>query len=179
MSLNSKQLREVVDPDPRTLELVRQKRVKMQWILHDIVDTYNVGSIFRLADAMGVEKLWLCGKTECPPNHRIEKASVGTHKWVDWSYAKDSIYVMGEIRKKNSDMKIVAVEQARESVGLGAVELNLPVAVVVGNETEGLSSEVLNEVDTIIEMPMHGINKSLNVAVSLAMVMARVKDLVE
>ncbi len=176
MRLNSQQLRDIIEPEPQVLAEVRKSRLDMQWVLDDIVDTYNVGSIFRLADAVGVRRVWLCGKTECPPNPRIEKASVGTHRWVDWAYAKDAMSVIDEIKIQNPEVQIAAVEQSERSVGLDKTNLTLPLLLIVGNETEGVSEELLQRVDTIIEMPMRGINKSLNVVVSLAMVMARIDE---
>jgi len=177
MSLNSRQLRDIVVPDSDELMEIKNCRLEIQFVLHDVVDTYNVGSVFRLADAVGVSKVWLCGKTECPPNSRIDKSSVGTHRWVDWSYVDKTVSVIKELKIKIPNVSIVAIEQSEKSVGLIDVDLELPLVLVVGNETDGVSREVLELSDTIVEMPMRGVNKSLNVVVSLAMVVSRIKSL--
>ncbi len=179
MSLNSRQLRDIMVPNPEERMEVVHRRLDIQVVLHDVVDTYNVGSVFRLADAVGVSKVWLCGKTECPPNPRIDKSSVGTHRWVDWSYVDRTMSVIEEIKMRDPNINVVAIEQSEKSVGLMSVELELPLVLIVGNETDGISDEVLELSDTIIEMPMRGINKSLNVVVSMAMVIARIGSLMK
>ncbi len=154
-------------------------------ILENIYDTYNVGGLFRLADALAVQKMYLCGQMEVPPNPKIAKASVGTDKIVPWEYRESTVGVIEELRKKYSDLngsekssgdigdnmiKIYAVEQSAGSIPYHEVLFPSMVALVVGNETFGVSGETLKAVDEILEIPMWGINKSLNVIVSAAIV---------
>lgn len=140
-------------------------------ILDNILDTYNVGAIFRLADAVAAEKVILCGTTETPPNTRIKKASVNTTEWVEWEYASSTKEAINDLRFKIHDLKIVAIEQSEKSTPFDKAEYAFPIALVVGNETSGISQEVLDVVDEIVEIPMWGVNKSLNVMVSLGIVL--------
>ena len=82
--LNARQLRTTLIADPEKLKTIKKNPIYI--ILDNVLDTYNVGAIFRLADAVAAEKIYLCGQTESPPNPRIKKASVSTWKWVDWEY---------------------------------------------------------------------------------------------
>jgi len=139
-------------------------------ILDNVLDTYNIGSIFRLADAIAAEKVYLCSATETPPNTRIKKASINTWAWVDWEYAPDTAILLAKLKSENSKLSCVAVEQDERSVPFQHVTYTMPIAIVVGNETHGISKEVLNEVDTIVELPMYGVNTSLNVVVSCGII---------
>lgn len=134
-----------------------------------MLDTYNVGSIFRLADAVAAEKVMLCGATLTPPNSRIKKASINTTGWVSWEYAESALGAVSKL--KSQGVRIVAVEQDVRSKPFNNVAYDFPLAIVVGNETTGVSKEVLNAADMIVELPMWGVNKSLNVMVSLGIIL--------
>jgi len=130
-----------------------------------------VGGIFRLADAVAAEKVILCGETETPPNSRIKKASINTTEWVDWSYASTAVEALQGLKSQNSKVKIIAIEQSKKSTPYTEIDYKFPAAFVVGHESEGVSREVLNLADQIVEIPMWGVNKSLNVIVSLGIVL--------
>ena len=147
------------------------KRNPIYIILDSVMDTYNVGAIFRLADAVAAEKVILCGETETPPNTRIKKASINTTEWVAWSYASTTVEALQELKNQNSKIKIIAIEQDSKSASFDKIEYQFPVAFVVGHETHGISKEVLDICDQIVELPMYGINTSLNVMVSLGIVL--------
>jgi tRNA G18 (ribose-2'-O)-methylase SpoU len=167
MKLNAKELRDVVEGDIQE-NLKQIKRRPIYFILENIYDTYNIGGLFRLADALAIEKLYLCGESEVPPNSKIKKASIGTYKVVPWEYKKTAGEVISELKKKN--VLILAVEQAKNSVPYTQAEYTAPVAIIVGNETYGVLPETLAMADHIVEIPMWGVNKSLNVIVSAAIV---------
>lgn len=150
---------------------VKLKKQEIYIILDNVLDTYNIGSIFRLADAVAAKKLYLCGGTETPPNPRIKKASINTTEWVEWSYSPLAIEVIYDLRHTIYDIQIVAIEQSNKSVQYDKFNYTLPVCLVVGNETTGVSKEVLETSDAIVELPMFGVNKSLNVMVSLGVVL--------
>ena len=152
-------------------ELKKIKKNPIYIILDNVLDTYNVGAIFRLADAVAAEKVILCGQTEIPPDSRIKKASINTTEWVTWSYASTAVEALQELKVKNEKLKIIAIEQDERSVQYDQVQYQFPVALVVGNETSGVSKEVLEIADQIVEIPMWGVNKSLNVMVSLGIVL--------
>lgn len=159
--LNSSQLRTTL---PSEEDKQKLKRNPIYLILDNVLDTYNIGSLFRLADAVSAEKIYLCGECEIPPHTRITKAAIDTDKWVPWEYRKSAIEVVNELKQKG--VQIVSLEQNEKSVVYDKAEYKFPVAVVSGNETYGVSREVLDASDIIAEIPMHGINVSLNVVVS-------------
>lgn len=167
MKLNAKEMRTVEETD--VLDAAKNlKRNPVYLILEGIYDTYNVGGLFRLADGLAVEKIYLCGQMEIPPNHKIKKASIGTYKVVPWEYKKTAMEAITELKAKG--VQIVAIEQDSRAVPYTGMEYIFPVALLVGNETYGVLPETLAVVDKIVEIPMWGINKSLNVIVSAAIV---------
>lgn len=172
MKLNAKELREVED-DSLTEQLKNLKRHPIYLILESVYDTYNVGGLFRLADALAVEKIYLCGTMEIPPNAKIKKASIGTYKVVPWEYKVTAAEAIEELRHLtfNKPIHIMAIEQSEDAKPYTKVEYPFPVAFLVGNETSGVLPETLALVDEVAEIPMWGINKSLNVIVSAAIVM--------
>lgn len=163
---------------PSEQDLKKIKRNPIYIVLDNVMDTYNVGAIFRLADAVAAEKVILCGQTETPPHTRIKKASINTTEWVAWSYALTAVEALQELKTQfcnaESNIQIVAIEQDIKSVQYNKIEYRFPIALVVGHETEGVSKEVLTLADYITEIPMFGINKSLNVMVSLGIVLYEV-----
>jgi len=156
--------------DPSKEDLAKIKRREIYFILDNILDTYNTGGIFRLADALGVSKIFLCGVTETPPNTRIKKASINTTEWVKWEYAETAVEAIKKLKSKIKNLTVVAVEQDKKSVPYTEIDYKLPIAFVVGNETDGMSKESLKACDKIAEIPMWGVNKSLNVIISLGIV---------
>ncbi|OGG27082.1 hypothetical protein A2960_02995 [Candidatus Gottesmanbacteria bacterium RIFCSPLOWO2_01_FULL_39_12b] len=184
-NLNARQLR-TQEPDPKVIERIKKNPIYI--VLDNVLDTYNIGSIFRLADAVAAKKIFLCGETETPPNPRIKKASINTWNWVEWEYAETAKKAIEKISKeqgqgqplqgKGSPCKIVAVEQHEKSIPLSELKVELPVVVVVGNETYGVSKDVLEIADRIVELPMFGINKSLNVMVSCGIVLYKLTEFI-
>lgn len=169
--LNAQQLR-TTEAD---LEIARSvKKNPISIILDNVLDTYNVGSIFRLADAVAAEKVYLCGETLTPPNSRIKKASINTWQWVEWEYSPSASEAVMRLKRQAPSTAIVAVEQDARSTPFYEVKYEFPLAIVVGNETYGVNKEVLDMANTIIELPMWGINKSLNVMVSLGIIVYEV-----
>lgn len=168
LKLNAQELR-TIEPTEEQIESVKKQPIFI--VLDNVLDTYNVGSIFRLADAVAAEKVFLCGETLTPPNPRIKKASVSTWKWVNWEYANSALSAIEKLKSQIPMIKIVAVEQDRRSKSFNEVTYELPLAIVVGNETHGVSKDVLDMADFIVELPMFGINKSLNVMVSCGIIL--------
>ncbi|MEK7571913.1 MAG: TrmH family RNA methyltransferase [Patescibacteria group bacterium] len=173
IKLDAKKLR-LSNPDPQ--EIKKLPRNEIVIIVDNVLDTYNIGSIFRLADAVAAKKVYLCGDTETPPNHRIKKASINTTEWVPWEYKKTAIEAIEELRKENKEIKIYAVEQNETSVPYDSLDYKLPVGLVIGHETTGVTNEAMEAVDAIVEMPMWGVNISLNVMVSLGIMLYKVME---
>jgi len=159
---------------PAKEDLEKIKRNQIYIILDNVMDTYNVGAIFRLADAVAAEKVILCGETETPPNTRIKKASINTTEWVPWEYSSSAEKAIKNLKSKIKDLSIISVEQDKRSTPFQKADYSFPVALVVGHETHGVSEEVLNISDKIVELPMYGVNTSLNVMVSLGIVLYEV-----
>jgi len=157
-------------------EIRKIKKNPIYIVLDNVMDTYNVGAIFRLADAVAAERVILCGQTETPPHTRIKKASINTTEWVAWSYAPTAVEALQELKVQNEKLKVVAIEQDKRSVSYDKANYDFPIALVVGHETTGVSKEVLDIADQIIEIPMRGVNKSLNVMVSLGIVLYKVME---
>lgn len=171
MKLAAKELRV---SNPTAEEFARIKKNPIYIVLDNVLDTYNIGSVFRLADAVAAEKVILCEGSETPPNHRIKKASINTTEWVKWEYASTAVEAISNLKLQIPNIQIIAVEQDARSVPYDQVDYQFPVAIVVGHETTGVSKEVMDMADHIVEMPMWGVNISLNVMVSLGIVLYEV-----
>ena len=171
--LNARQLRK---SDPKHTELKKIKRNPIYLVLDNVIDTYNIGSLFRLADAIAAEKMFLCGDMEYPPSSRIHKAAVGTENWVPWEKIDSTLELV--LKLKAIGVFIVAVEQHPKSIAYSLLPSasSFPCAVIVGNETEGIDQKVLKEADIIVELPMHGINKSFNVWGSAAVIAYKILE---
>ena len=174
LRLDAKRLRK---SEPTEKDLKKIKRNPIYLVLDRIIDTYNTGSLFRLADAVAAEKMYLCGEMEYPPSSRIHKAAVGTQKWVPWKKKESTLSTIKELKKKG--VQLLVVEQSKRSISYKEFKPKFPVAIVVGNETEGVSKEILDEADVIIELPMFGINKSFNVWGSAAVVVYKVLEFIK
>ena len=171
IKLGAKELRTI---KPQKGELKKIKKHPIYIILDNVLDTYNVGAIFRLGDAVAAEKVILCGQTETPPHTRIKKASINTTEWVQWEYFADTKSAIDHLRLTIDHLQIIAIEQSSKAVPYDKADYSFPVALVVGHETDGVSKEVLKIADQIVEIPMWGVNKSLNVMVSLGIVLFEV-----
>ncbi len=168
IKLGAQELRTTKSTDEERRKI---KKNPIYIILDNVMDTYNIGSIFRLADAVAAEKVILCGETETPPHTRIKKASINTTEWVAWQYFADAKTAISNLKSQISNLKVIAVEQDARSVPYDKANYSFPIALVVGHETTGVSKEVLKICDQIVEIPMWGVNKSLNVVVSLGIVL--------
>lgn len=165
VKLKAKELR-VTEPTPE--ELAQIKRNPIVFVLDEVLDTFNIGSFFRLADAVAARKIYLCGDMETPPSSRIHKAAVGTENWVPWVHKKTALEATAELRKRG--FYIVAVEQHPDSIPYSELQAQFPIALVLGHETKGISDAVLRQADVIVELPMYGVNKSFNVWGSAAVI---------
>jgi 23S rRNA (guanosine2251-2'-O)-methyltransferase len=173
IKLGAQELRTTV-PDPEVLKKIKKNPVYI--VLDNVMDTYNIGSVFRLADAVAAEKVILCGETETPPHTRIKKASINTTEWVSWEYFPTAVEAINDLRLKIKDLRVIAVEQDAKSIPYDKTDYSFPIALIVGHESTGVSKEVLDICGQIVEIPMWGVNKSLNVMVSLGIVLFKVME---
>jgi len=148
-------------------------------VCHNIRSRHNVGSIFRTADGAGVSKIFLCGITPAPPHPNIEKVSLGAEKFVEWEKAKDAWRVMEGLKKDG--FEIVALEQAKNAISLSQTDNRCrfakKIALILGNEVEGLPKSVLKRADKIIYIPMFGQKESLNVSVAFGVVIYKLAEI--
>ena len=139
-------------------------------ILDNIRSLNNIGSVFRTADAFLIEKIYLCGITATPPHKDIRKTALGATDSVSWEYRKDTLELVEEL--KISGFKVVSIEQAENATQLDQfdVEKKVKYALVFGNEVKGVSQEVVNASDQVLEIPQYGTKHSLNISVSAGIV---------
>lgn len=134
-------------------------------ILDDVRSRHNVGSIFRSADAFGVEEIILCGFTPHPPHREIEKTALGATRSVPWTTAADAL---SAVTAANADgYRTFAVEQTLQAIPIGQLQgvEHGPIALVFGNELNGVSEGVIEACDACTIIPQHGSKHSLNVSV--------------
>lgn len=167
MKLNSHQLRRSRVGEAKKLQK-EISRNPIVLVLDNVLDTYNIGSFFRLADAIAAEKIYLCGPVVTPPNIKIHRASIGTWKWILWEHFDSTEECLKKLKKEK--YQIVACEQNNKSVEYTKAKYDFPVAVIAGSESHGISNEVLRLADKIVEIPMYGINVSLNVLVATSII---------
>ncbi|MEC3966797.1 RNA methyltransferase [Flagellimonas halotolerans] len=139
-------------------------------ILDNVRSLNNIGSVFRTADAFLVQKIYLCGITATPPHKDIRKTALGATESVEWEYKEDTLELVGALRQRG--VKIVSVEQAQNAVMLNdyQVKPDETIALIFGNEVKGVSQEVVNASDTVLEIPQFGTKHSLNISVSTGVV---------
>ena len=143
-------------------------------ILHNVRSLFNVGSIFRTADAVGLEKLYLCGLTPTPYDifgtlrSQLAKVSLGAEKTVAWE--KQTSIVKTILKLKDEGYKIAAIELAKNSMPYFNFKAPTKTALIVGHEVKGLPKNILALADVVLEIPMRGLKESLNVGVAFGVV---------
>ena len=147
-------------------------------ILPDIRSAINVGAIFRTADAVGVDKIYLVGVTPRPTDKfgrtqkDIKKSALGAEIWIPWEYKKILFPLISKLKKDG--YKIIALEQNKNSIDYRKFKPANKTAFILGEEVSGLAKKILNKCDKIIEIPMHGKKESLNVSVACGVALFRV-----
>lgn len=139
-------------------------------ILDNIRSLNNIGSVFRTADAFLVKKIYLCGITAKPPHKDIQKTALGATDSVEWEYAENTLDVITKL--KDEGIFIASIEQAELAVNLNdfSVQKELTYAVIFGNEVKGVQQKVVSASDVVIEIPQFGTKHSLNISVSVGVV---------
>jgi len=140
-------------------------------VLDNIRSAHNVGSAFRTADSFKIDKLWLCGICAVPPSAEIHKSALGAEDSVAWEYVADTMEAIG--RLKQEGYVIISAEQAVDSVMLDrfSPEKGGRYAVVFGNEVNGVAQDVVDASDVVVEIPQFGTKHSLNVSVSIGVIL--------
>ena len=152
-------------------EAYKQKaKLPVTVVLDNIRSMYNVGAVFRTCDAFLVEKLYLCGITARPPHREIHKTAIGATESVEWVYYSTAKEAVNNL--KHQGYLIIGVEQTDESISLpdAPIDPTKSYALVMGNEVEGLSEELLEDLHSAVEIPQFGTKHSLNISVSSGIV---------
>ena len=152
-------------------------------ILHNIRSLHNVGSIFRTADAAGIEKIYLGGITPAPIDRfgkyrpQLTKVSLGAEKYVAWEKIGSTVRLIDKLKNPptGGGYKIFAIEQSKKSIPYYCIRRSSDtivnkIVLVLGNEIKGLPTSILKRADKILEIPMKGRKESLNVAVAFGVV---------
>jgi tRNA G18 (ribose-2'-O)-methylase SpoU len=145
-----------------------------------------VGGMYRVSDAAGVTKVYHCGQTPVPPDPKIVRASVGLVNYIPWEYKQDILALVKSLKVEG--YTIIVLEQNEKSISIDELGMRmgnvgarhaLPVqqniALISGNETFGVKQEVIELADIVVELPMYGINKSLNVVVSTGIALYEIR----
>ncbi|MCM8776111.1 MAG: RNA methyltransferase [Candidatus Omnitrophica bacterium] len=143
-------------------------------VLNNIRSLYNVGSILRTADGVGVEKIWLCGITGIPPDPKISKTALGADKTVPWEYRENVRGLLEEL--KFIGYQIVLLEQTERSIPYEEFVPRPPVCLVLGNEISGVVEDILPSCDVAVEIEMAGLKNSLNVSVAFGIVAYHIRN---
>jgi len=139
-------------------------------ILDDVRSMHNVGSAFRTCDAFAISAIYLCGYTPTPPHRDIHKTALGATETVTWKHFTNTMDAVAAARE--AGYKIFAVEQVHNSIQLNQFSWNKEhIALVFGNEVAGVNNEVLKVADGCIEIPQWGSKHSINISVSLGVVL--------
>jgi len=164
-------LKRTILPSPQVVEELRVRK-KFSCLLDNIRSAWNVGSIFRTADGLGIEKLYLCGITPTPKNESVAKTALGAEEAVTWEYSNNALETANQL--KADGHTLIALEQDERATVLGDPSTSLRFAqgdkliLIVGNEVTGVDTDLLDLCDHIIHIPMRGRKRSFNVVVAFA-----------
>ena len=156
------------------------KKTPLIIILDNIRSLNNIGSIFRTSDAFLIEKIYLCGITATPPNRKITKTAIGSTETVEWEYINDINDLIDNLI--NHKVKIWSVEQVVKSTklqDLKSIDSKKKHALIFGNEIDGVSQEVINKSDGLIEINQYGTKHSLNISVAVGIVIWKFYNLIK
>ena len=164
------------------LNMVEKSRDAGKYVLmlHDIRSVYNVGALFRTADAIGITSIILSGYSPTPIDRfgrrrpDMAKSALGSEQAIPWEYVDDPLFKIQEL--KEAGYQIVGVEQDERSVDYKTVEKADRMVFVLGTETTGMIPELVQLCDTVVEIPMNGMKESLNVSVAAGIVLYRILD---
>ena len=151
-------------------EFKTSKKTPLIVVLDNIRSLNNIGSVFRTCDAFLIQKIYLCGITAKPPHKDIHKTALGSTDTVAWEYVENTIELIEKL--KTEKVKIVSIEQTKNATMLNnfTPQQLTTYAIIFGNEVKGVSQDVVNASDVVIEIPQYGTKHSLNISVSAGIV---------
>ena len=147
-------------------------------ILHNIRSVVNVGAMFRISDAVGIKKIYLTGYTPAPLDRfgrirkDLAKSALGAEKFVSWEQKKNIYPLL--VKLKKDGFEIIGIEQTKKSIDYRKIKPRIKNVFIVGAEVTGIPESILKKCDTIAEIPMRGKKESLNVSVSLGIVLFQI-----
>ncbi|GAA0876656.1 RNA methyltransferase [Wandonia haliotis] len=152
-------------------EFKEQDKFPVILVLDNIRSLNNVGTFFRTGDAFNVQKIFLCGITAKPPHRDIHKTALGATETVEWEYAQSTVDTIHQL--KSEGVRTLVLEQTEQTTMLQTLEWNgkEPVALIFGNEVDGVQQEVVDCCDEVVEIPQFGTKHSFNVSVSAGIVL--------
>ncbi len=156
------------------------QKPKICLALDNIRSTHNVGSIFRIADAIGVDKIYLCGVTPSPIDRfgrerkDIAKVALGAEKNIEWENSEDIVHLIKKMKKLG--YKVIALEQDKSSINYKKIKIDSDAFIILGEETKGIKKDILDLCDHIVEIPMRGNKESLNVSVATGVLLYALFD---
>jgi 23S rRNA (guanosine2251-2'-O)-methyltransferase len=152
-------------------EFKRSEKIPIIVVLENVRSAYNVGSVFRTADAFLLQAVYICGYTAHPPHKEIKKTALGAEETMEWKYFKKANEAIEELRKES--YKVFSVEQAVNSHPLQQIQIkeNEKLALVFGNEVSGIEQTTIELTDGCIEIPQLGMKHSLNIATAVGVVL--------
>jgi len=153
----------------RLADLPQRPRNPVHVVLDNLRSAYNVGSIFRTADAGAVQHIHLCGMSAHPPHKKLEKTALGAFDYVPWTYHERTIDCLDAVGKQG--IPRVAIEITDDAIPIDRFDWPAPVAIVFGNEVTGINDKVLARCDTTVHIPMYGFKNSMNVATAFGVVL--------
>ncbi len=163
---------EIFSRQPNLETLQKMERLPIYAVAENIRSMHNVGSFFRSSDGARIAHLFLTGFTAQPPRLEIEKTALGATDSVPWSYSQNTAEVVHALKKRG--VQIVVVEHTSASVNYFEADYSYPLCLVMGNEVDGVSEEIVQMADLAVEIPMLGIKQSLNVSVAYGIVLYHV-----
>ncbi|HMI78204.1 MAG TPA: RNA methyltransferase [Ferruginibacter sp.] len=155
-------------------EFKRTEKIPVIAVLENIRSAYNVGSVFRTADAFLINAIYITGYTCVPPHKEIKKTALGAEESVDWKHFASSPEAIDSLKEEG--YKVYAVEQVENSLRLQQVEfgVNEKIAVIFGNEVSGVEQSTIELCDGCIEIPQLGMKHSLNIATAAGVVLSEI-----
>ena len=152
-------------------EFKNQKKTPIVIVLDNVRSALNVGSIFRTSDAFLIEKIFLCGITPKPPHKEIRKTALGANDSVSWEYHNNSFDCVEKLKEQN--YLILSIEQATNATLLNNfnLEKSKKVALIFGNEVNGVDQKIIDISDNCVEIPQFGTKHSFNISVSVGIVL--------
>jgi len=139
-------------------------------VLDNVRSMNNVGSVFRTADGFLLQAVYLCGFTPQPPHRDIQKTALGATETVAWKHIENTLDAVKELQQNGYE--VIAIEQVHHSISLEkfAIDKNQKYALVLGNEVEGVATDVIAQCNAVIEIPQAGSKHSFNISVSMGIV---------